>query len=740
MTLLTTLLISLSAAPQAEALSLVPARLEPEPLLFDRPSGGELWAMGRTYKASFDEDGATYIPFLGSHAPRNYPVRFRVESVSVGGHELSFDRRVEALREGSTVRFERGSFVEIYELGPDSMEQMFRFDHPPGGGGDLIVRLAIETELQGSERGAGFGFMNELGGVSYGGAFALGTAGLREEVPAQLEDGTLELRLPAATIARAGFPLLLDPIISTFSINTAPFDDSSPDCAMSQASGDWCVVWQHKFSMTDYDVYSVMLSPDGVQIPGTGMFLDNSQLSWRRPRIAYDRYSDKFGIVAEALQAPHRNIVVRTRDRTTAGADTFVSDDPYPGDAITPDIAGNPHFEPGGSFCVVWTQTTSPPQVHWRMVNTSGIPWTPGRVLSPDAAAQGHPSISRSAGADPMISQYWMVAWESERFPGNHDIYTMKIEADGTSVAAPIAVHLSNLADLRNPSVSSILDGATFSRRFLVAYEYDTGLVQHILAKTGTPALSGWDGPFNLTLLQGLPAGVQHSSPSVDSDGSTFTVAYVQREGDTDYDPHVATFSRTDGGLVLTDDTPLADTAFVALEPMVASARSSGGSPQDLLAVWTQVSPATFTGDIFGAAYRTPGPGENYCTGELNSVGRRASISARGSISLYHNSMVLQVDSAPPNKPGIFFMGTAPVDVPFGEGRRCAGGPVGRIAPIVVTNGAGQVELPLDFGHPFGSLLTPGSADAYYQFWYRDPQGGPAGFNLSNGLHVLHTF
>src|SRR5262245_59279628 len=34
---------------------------------------GTIWVRGTTYKASFGAEGATYIPYLGSHAPRNFP-------------------------------------------------------------------------------------------------------------------------------------------------------------------------------------------------------------------------------------------------------------------------------------------------------------------------------------------------------------------------------------------------------------------------------------------------------------------------------------------------------------------------------------------------------------------------------------------------------------------------------------------------------------------------------------------
>ncbi|MBV21422.1 MAG: hypothetical protein CMJ61_04575, partial [Planctomycetaceae bacterium] len=47
---------------------------------------------------------------------------------------------------------------------------------------------------------------------------------------------------------------------------------------------------------------------------------------------------------------------------------------------------------------------------------------------------------------------------------------------------------------------------------------------------------------------------------------------------------------------------------------------------------------------------------------------------------------------------------------------------------------AGQAALSLDLSSP-GSPFHAGET-WNFQFWYRDPQGGGWGYNLSNGLEV----
>ncbi len=123
------------------------------------------------------------------------------------------------------------------------------------------------------------------------------------------------------------------------------------------------------------------------------------------------------------------------------------------------------------------------------------------------------------------------------------------------------------------------------------------------------------------------------------------------------------------------------------------------------------------------------------CTTSPNSAGPGAWLEASGTTSLLAGDLVLSVFACPPNRPGIFFFGTNPVQIPFGNGVRCVGGATLRLPPRF-TDLFGDAEQP--FGpanHPPGSALAPGDL-RYFQFWYRDPAAGGAGYNLSDALAV----
>ena len=127
------------AAPASSTERAAERAAHPERVHHDVREDGTQLARGATYKAQFDARGATYVPFLGSRAPRSFPVAFRLESASIGGAALAFDPRAVPQRRGETIEFDRGSLVEIYELAPRSIEQKIVLHDRPGGG-RLVLR------------------------------------------------------------------------------------------------------------------------------------------------------------------------------------------------------------------------------------------------------------------------------------------------------------------------------------------------------------------------------------------------------------------------------------------------------------------------------------------------------------------------------------------------------------------------------------------------------------------------
>lgn len=132
------------------------------------------------------------------------------------------------------------------------------------------------------------------------------------------------------------------------------------------------------------------------------------------------------------------------------------------------------------------------------------------------------------------------------------------------------------------------------------------------------------------------------------------------------------------------------------------------------------------------------GPPVPYCLTSPNSVGPGATISWLGSTSLATNGFALTASALPPTTPGLFFYGSAATELPFADGTLCVAAPTYRLG-TVTSFPTGDAYLGLDLSDmpAVAGPLVPGSR-WFFQLWYRDLPGGPAGSNLTNGLDVTY--
>ncbi len=148
--------------------------------------------------------------------------------------------------------------------------------------------------------------------------------------------------------------------------------------------------------------------------------------------------------------------------------------------------------------------------------------------------------------------------------------------------------------------------------------------------------------------------------------------------------------------------------------------------------------------DMIIAGSGTGGPtchiGSNFCSSFPNSTGQAAVMSASGSASVATNNLVL-LGGPTPNQPGLFFYSAGQAGggsgLPFGNGLRCVGSPGNPLFRLPVIPGVGnQHQYAVDYGSlPAGGDIVPGST-FHFQLWFRDPAGGGAFFDLSDGYTI----
>lgn len=120
-----------------------------------------------------------------------------------------------------------------------------------------------------------------------------------------------------------------------------------------------------------------------------------------------------------------------------------------------------------------------------------------------------------------------------------------------------------------------------------------------------------------------------------------------------------------------------------------------------------------------------------YCQTSPNSVGPGATLATSGSTGVSDANFNLHAGGLPPGNFGLFFYGPGRNDVPLGEGNLCLASPFTRMN-AQQADGSGNVSRALSFGLDFSA-----GSQWNFQFWYRDPAGGPNGFNFSDAVEVL---
>lgn len=731
-------------------------------VLYDEPRDGLIWARGERYKASFGVDGALYIAGFGPTRPSSAPFLLSPDRVTSGGEPVVFDGRVNATRAGDRVQFDRRAFVEAYELTPDSLEQLFVFESLPSRE-DLVLHIPIATDLEGVETDAGLEFHGEHGRVAYSRAVAVDRDGRRAALATQLEDGAITIRVEADFLATATLPLVIDPLLTQFWVDSTTSVTKAPDMAWDPFHQVWVAVFEDVFSATDTDVRARSYTSNGAFIAEAAV--DLSTASWNGPRIANNGSAHVFLVVAAVPNV----LVINCRGRIvqpngtllTMGSVINAIEGSFSGEILTPDVGGDSSTSGSTNFCVVFERTISPTdsQIMTRLVTPAGL-FTSGNpfpVADAELKPDSEPSISRTNDGGP-----WLVAWSHDR----SDIWCTTVGFGGAALHDPVVVTSGSVLDTK-PCVSSPLihdqrSAIAFQRRQpnqQADYDVVVSVVDHTqpLPMVQLPTVIQ---TVNLTFDSGFGQTPKNQiEPSVDSDGRHFLVAYSEP-----LPPFVS-------NAVFVHDLYLADNHLgtsqfhVEVHPMlgleqrlsrVAAARSPATQAQTLGVVYEVRSGADdISARLFqslqggatssicpGTAAACPcGNGGTGAAGCANSIaaGGGATLITIGTVSTTTDTAHLQAAGMPAGTSCLFFQGTT-VDTAaaFGDGLRCVGGTLVRLA--VKTAPLGAVQYPQvgssDPSISEAGLVPIGGGTRTYQVWYRDAAAfcTSATFNLTSGV------
>ena len=217
------------------------------------------------YKARVTSGGLTYRPFLGSDAPRTYPIRLSLDRVSINGARMALDPAPRIGRDADRVSIQRGSLVEHYNFAVDSAEQAFVLPEVTKGAVLVEVDLDVDSEYDWSptERA----WTHERGSVSLSEAVVFTTGGQELAIPCDVEGDRMSMRVPADFLETAEGAIVIDPVISTDSIETVETEFVQQTSAAYDPSTDrYCVSVGFHFANDDRDTMSILVSGTTAEI------------------------------------------------------------------------------------------------------------------------------------------------------------------------------------------------------------------------------------------------------------------------------------------------------------------------------------------------------------------------------------------------------------------------------------------------------------------------------------------
>ncbi|MCB9878403.1 MAG: hypothetical protein H6835_12460 [Planctomycetes bacterium] len=323
-----------------------------------------LWGAGARYKASF-HDGATVVPYLGRDYPHNQPWRWTTTSVTVGGNELV--TQAPRLTGGDPVggfvaAYDLGAVSERYELRDEGVEQTFVLRQRVGEG-DLVVRGAVDTLLHCAAVAAAhqeLRFVDDAGRhiVGYGAATAVDAAGRRRPMTTSFADGAITLRLDAAWLATASYPVVVDPLLGPGDYVYSVPDLGKSDIVRDNEGGAeqvWIGLTQYT-SAQDSDLFGLRYEDDGSY---AGYFFEDVTNSWSTdgPSVAYLASTNRTVLVFDRI-LPGGSRVLRTHThlRTDTGWNTTYSQIATGNNAWRADVGGSSWNSAGPEVLIVYQQ------------------------------------------------------------------------------------------------------------------------------------------------------------------------------------------------------------------------------------------------------------------------------------------------------------------------------------------------------------------------------------------------
>ncbi|MDF1839048.1 MAG: hypothetical protein P1V35_14365, partial [Planctomycetota bacterium] len=663
-------------------------------LLLDEPGDGRTWARGPRWKASFGNEGLTYIPFFGSNAPKNYPVEFDLVDVRIGGEPLALGERQRS-RSGQQVTLGRGSLNEVYHLTKDTVEQTFVFDSLPARQAlELDIQVTTELEPSTSPIG-GFDYSNGLGSVHYGRAYALDATGQILELVQKATPDGFRITVPRDFVQKAVLPLIVDPTITPYSITNDTRTQTDVDVVYDSNTAVTQIVFSERQSAFDSDVIEIHYNPPIDSIIRTSS-IDITSANWTMPRNATNYHEQQFlvgSVVGNIVGS--RRVWGRTSQSIdgTRGPQFQISGV----GAETVDVGGQGRDASSlYDYMVVWQEADGINQdfdIVAQAVGAGSSTVGSRRIIDGDATDMDRaPTISKSSGypgAEIGLHEY-MIVWEREVATDNRNLRGQVIEYTG-SMTGHNQFNVYTFSDSIHADVSSASRSFSFASEnyWIVAFERRIGSIYNIFTVVARDGSA--DNARNIHTMRNLDVDADHRTPVIASGWRDFLLSFqtVAPNGDR----HIEFTELNvvhDNGELRTGINGRGSTLAISNQAPAKIAVTSDWDGGAYLPIGATFFPTWIAEDAAGETqvagaeiYADFGTvnGSQYCEAEINSSGSAGWIRADRSYYNSQSMVYLKGFDLPQNVFGYFLVGSQSgfiMNPGASDGHLCLQGLVGR--------------------------------------------------------------
>ena len=437
-------------------------------------------------------------------------VFFETVSIARGGYELATDAPWIAGADDGGLVLDRGAAVEHLKNAADGVHQSWYFAGMPAGGGDLLVRVAVDGfyEYEGETDG-GLHFTDPDSGLGtrYGHATWIDADGTETKIRAEWRNGGIALVVPEDVLATSAYPATLDPVIGPeFGFDNpvyipAPNNQSFADVAFDGTN--YLVVWRDNRTGSHNEIVSSRVDTSGIVLDPLGITIRTTSSSIYDPDVTF---GGAYYLVVwqDSIYRIHGSRV------STSGVvvDKSVILVSYTNRGYLPDVA----FD-GTNYLVVWDNQDD---VYGARVNQSGtvLDYPSAIPISTATNSQDHAVVA-------FDGINYLVVWQDKRSGSNYDIYGSRVSTTGAVVDTsgfPISVATGDQrysAISSNGVISLVVwtDGRSGSNDIYGSRVSQSGVV---LDASGIP-ISTYLGSQVL--------------PNLASDGVGFLVAWEDRRG-----------------------------------------------------------------------------------------------------------------------------------------------------------------------------------------------------------------